>query len=138
MLSAVFLRILPSVSVGKVPVAVAMELSPTMLATFNVFFTHVSPVTGQAEAEERVNLVNASASVFARLGLAVINIDLTVLSSESLWAVAAVASPLRKALPSVQTWVCHAGLHLSHHCWTQRNGTDVVRPSPTLLLHVAR
>lgn len=39
--------------------------------------------------------------------------NLTVLPSVSLWAVAGVARSLRKALPSVQTWVCHAGLHLS-------------------------
>lgn len=51
-LSAVFLCILPSVSVGEVPVAVAVELPPAMFATFNVFLTRVSPVAGQAKAEE--------------------------------------------------------------------------------------
>lgn len=38
--------------------------------------------------------------------------DLTVLPCVSLWAVAAVACSLRDAFSSVQTRVCHAGLHL--------------------------
>lgn len=122
-LSAVFLCILPGVSVGEVPVAVAVELPPAVLTTFNIFLTHVSSVAGQAKAEEGINLVDASASICTRLGLAVVNVNLTVLPSVSLWAVAGVARSLRKALPSVQTWVCHAGLHL--RCWTERCGADV-------------
>lgn len=136
MLSAVFLCVLPGVSVCEVPVAVAVVLSPTVLATFYIFLTRVTSIAGQAKAEKRVNLVDASASIFTWLRLAVININLTVLPSVSLWAVAAVARSLWKAFSSVQTWVCHAGLHLV--CWAESYGTDVDSPSAALLFHVAR
>lgn len=65
--SAILLCILPGVSVGEVPVAVAMKLLPAMLAAFNVFLTCVSSIAGQAKAEEGINLVDASASIFTRL-----------------------------------------------------------------------
>lgn len=51
-LSAVFLCILPGVSVGEVPVAMAVELPPAMITTFYVFLARVSSVAGQAKAEE--------------------------------------------------------------------------------------
>lgn len=38
------------------------------------FLTHVSSVAGQAKAEEGINLVDASASICTRLGLAVVNV----------------------------------------------------------------
>lgn len=38
------------------------------------FLTCISPVTGEAKAEESINLVNTSAPIFTRLRLAVINI----------------------------------------------------------------
>lgn len=43
-LSAVFLCILPGVSVGEVPIAVTVKLLPAMLAAFDVFLTCVSSV----------------------------------------------------------------------------------------------
>lgn len=135
-LSAVFLCVLPGVSVGKISVAVAVELPPTVLTTFYVFLARVSSVAGQAKAEEGINLVNTSASIFTWLRLAVIDINLTVLPSVSLWAVAAVACSLRKAFSSVQTWVCHTGLHLS--CRAECYCTDIVSSSFALFLHVAR
>lgn len=66
-LSAVFLCILPGVSVGEVPIAVAVKLLPAMLAAFNIFLACVSSVAGQAKTEEGINLVDASASIFTRL-----------------------------------------------------------------------
>lgn len=38
------------------------------------FLTCVSSVAWQAEAEEWINLVNASSSIFTRLGLAVVDV----------------------------------------------------------------
>lgn len=95
LLSAVLLCILPGVSVREVPVAVAMELPPSMLTTLNILLTGVSCIAGQTEADERVDLVDAGASVETRVGLAVIHVDLTVLPCETLWAVTAVALALR-------------------------------------------
>lgn len=66
-LSAVFFCILPGVSVGEVPVAVAVELPPAVLAAFDVFLACVSSIARQAKAEEGINLVDASASIFTWL-----------------------------------------------------------------------
>lgn len=135
-LSAVFLCILPGVSVGEVPVAVAVKLPPSVLTTFNVFLTSVSSVAWQAKTEEGINFINASPSVFTRLGLAVINVDLAVLSGVSLWTVAAVSRSLRKALSSMQTRVCHAGLQPS--CWIEScgAGAGVDSSSVAFFLHI--
>lgn len=49
---------------------------------------------------------------FLRVCVSAALTDLTVLSSEPLWAVAAVACSLRKTLSSMQAGVCHTGLRL--------------------------
>lgn len=109
-LSAVLLGVLPGVSAAEVPVAVAMELPPGVLAAFGVFLASSSPVAGQTKTHKGVDLIDAGSSVLAWIRLAVINVNLAALSRETLRTVATVAITFLQAAPSVETRVGLAGV----------------------------
>lgn len=104
-LSAVLLGILPGVSAAEVPVAVAMELPPSVLAALGVFLASSSSIAGQTKTHKRVDLIDAGSSILAWIRLAVINVDLAALPGEALRTVAAIAVTFLQAAPSMETRV---------------------------------
>jgi len=106
--AAVPLGVLPRPSMGKVAVAVALELVPAVVTALRVFLAEAAPIAGEAKADERVDLVNAGASILTGAGDALININLTVLPGEALVTATAIHGAVDFTAASMQARVVFA------------------------------
>lgn len=108
--TAVPLGVLPRPPMGKVPVAVALELVPAVVTALCVFFAEAAPIAREAKADESIDLIDAGTSILTGAGDTVVDVNLTVLPSEALVTATAIHGAIGSTGAPVQARVVLTGI----------------------------